>query len=667
MCGIAALFSLNGTNVAPYIEPMTRLVRHRGPDDAGYAVSASFKAGDIAFYGDVDTPEACYAGQMPYRPQTAAAGLASLEGAVALGHRRLTIIDLSAAGHQPMCSEDRRYTIVYNGEVYNFAELRAELEAEGCRFYSNTDTEVVINAYRTWGEECLHRFNGMFAFVLYDRQAGRLFAARDRFGIKPLYYWFSPKGFLAFASEIKQFSALPDWKATLNRARGYDFLKWRFADHTAETLFEGVFQIRGGHRVCCDLEGLGDRLPIQRWYSLEPRPCTEDFAAATDTFRELLTDAVRLRLRADVPVGTSFSGGLDSSAIVCIINDLLKQQGAAERQKTFSSCSEIERFDERRFIEKIVESTQVQAHYAFPPLDELFETADRMVWHHDEPFLSTSIYAEWHVFRLVAENGVKVTLDGHGADEQLAGYHSFISVRYAGLLCRLRWLELAKEMGACRDVHGYSTAWSVKHMMMMVLPHAVQEALRKAGNKETADPDWLNVGRLGQRTYNPHAELGLMTPSRRTHSRGLITDTSMPVQLHWADRDSMAHSIESRVPYMDHRLMEFTLGLPEEYLLHRGLTKRVLRESMRGILPEAIRGRIDKMGFVTPEEVWVREHDPAGFRRELEKAVEQSAGVINPNALAKLDRIVAGEEAFSFFAWRLICFGKWMDRFSVAL
>ncbi|MGH8746893.1 MAG: asparagine synthase (glutamine-hydrolyzing), partial [Burkholderiales bacterium] len=378
MCGILALISHRRID-AVALAAASAAVSHRGPDDEGYVLFAEgaeplvLRGGDLA--SARAAPDACWH--------------------AALAHRRLSIIDLSEGGHQPMCTPDRRCWITYNGELYNYIELREELKSLGFGFASESDTEVILVAYRAWGPRCLERFNGMFAFVLLDLEARRVFAARDRFGVKPLYYWVSPEGQIVLASEIKQFTTLPGWRAVLNGQRAYDFLNWGLFDHSDETLFDGVFQLRGGESATFAVSGVaahGARLPVSRWYELRPTRFDGSFHEAGEEFRRLLTDSVRLRLRADVPVGSCLSGGLDSSSIVCLANRLLRETGIASSQKTFTAGSTTKEFDERAFAEEVVHATGVDAHYVEPDPDRLFELLGRMTWHQDEPFGSTSVY-----------------------------------------------------------------------------------------------------------------------------------------------------------------------------------------------------------------------------------------------------------------------------------
>ena len=387
---------------------MTDLVSHRGPDGEG-------------FYND------------EY---------------ISLGHRRLSIIDLSANGHQPMPRDN--FIITYNGEVYNYLELKDELISLGHQFNTHSDTEVILASYQQWGSAFLNKLNGMFSFVIYDQQHKKVFAARDRFGVKPMYYWICPIGVLYIASEIKQFTCLIGWKAEINLQASYDFLNHSLLDHTNQTFFKDVFQLRPAHFFELNL-GTAEPpkvMPV-RWYELQASSSVEKTPAQ---FFEIFKSAIELRLRSDVPVGSCLSGGLDSSSIVCVLNQVLNKSSL---QKTFSACSEIKKFDEREFIEEVVSRTDVEANYTYPDETKLFEVLDELIWHQDEPFGSTSIFAQWCVFELAKVNKVKVMLDGQGADEQLAGYHSYFPIYWLQLLKSFSWLLLGKELMAAKKVHAY--------------------------------------------------------------------------------------------------------------------------------------------------------------------------------------------------------------------
>lgn len=673
MCGIAGFFS-TVPQPANIVGQMTDLIRHRGPDDEGFVLFQDLST-IPRVCGGQDTPDDAYQAGIAYAPKEKLSDLGEYPVTLALGHRRLSIVDLSPLGHQPMSSADSRYWIVFNGEVYNHIELRAELEKVGYQFISHSDTEVIITAYREWGNECLSRFNGMFALLIYDRDAKRLFAARDRFGVKPLYYRVTENG-IAFASEIKQFTVLPQWRAQMNGQRVYDFLNWGITDHTDETLFAGVFQLRGGEALELDLQAIadnrvhyaaGEKLPVYAWYQLNPQPFVGTMEDASAQFRDKLIDAVKLRLRADVPVGSCLSGGLDSSSIVCIANQLLRDQDAHSLQKTFSACADVAKFDERKWIDIVVNATGVDAHYVYPALSGLFDEAPAITWHQDEPFGSTSIYAQWSVFRLAAQQNVKVMLDGQGADEQLAGYHGFFGPHLAALFRSLRWATLLKEASDMHRLHGYSYMTAAAYLANYTLPESIKDKLRRASGRAGANPVWLDAEKLGCVAVNPMRAVGASDADTvQALSIAQLRSSNLQMLLHWEDRDSMGHSIESRVPFLDYRLVEFVLGLPDEYKLSGGVTKRVLRQGMSGILPDVIRERMDKLGFVTPEEIWLRETAPDLFREKMNEAIAASGGILRKAEVNKmLEDMISGQLRFSFLPWRLISFGEWVKQFSV--
>lgn len=669
MCGITGFIAFTHID-GGQARQMNDMIRHRGPDDEGFVFFPNGERTPLIAGGN-DTPRSVMESHYAYAPKALVDEKPGIQSKIILAHRRLAIVDTSPAGHQPMCTPDQRYWVVYNGEIYNHVELRDELELLGHEFNSNSDTEVILAAYRQWGKHCLAKFNGMFAFLLYDSESKILFAARDRFGIKPLYYWITSQG-VAFASEIKQFTTFPGWRARMNGQRIYDFLNWGISDHTNQTMFADVFQLRGGEALELNVGEVGisadtERLPTYRWYELRAEPFAGTMRDAAEEFRIRFTDAVRLHLRADVPVGSCLSGGLDSSSIVCVMNEILREQQAQMLQNTFSACADVKRFDEREWVEEVVRQTGVRAHYVYPALEDLFSTHKQIIWHQDEPFGSTSIYAQWHVFKLAAENGIKVLLDGQGADEQLAGYHGFFGPRFAGLLKQGRWIRLWHEIQMTKHHHGYSEFDAIKRMADVVLPEGVRNWVRGHAGRTVVHPSWINMEKLGATPEDPFIATNRKVHSVRAMSESMLEASNLQMLLHWEDRNSMAHSVESRVPFLDHRLVEFVLGLPDEYKLSDGITKRVLREGMAGTLPERIRMRMDKLGFVTPEEVWLRERAVTQFRTALDEAIKQSQGVLNENASIALEEMLSGKRKFSFMVWRMISFGVWVKEFNLCM
>ena len=640
MCGIAGFFAPEGQS-ASFIKGMCDIINHRGPDDFGEVFFQTFD-------GEIDHKDI---GQ---------------NANLAFGHRRLSIVDLSAKGHQPMAYKN--YWITYNGEIYNYIELREELKLLGHEFISNSDTEVIVAAYDEWGVDCQHRFNGMWAFAIYDTKKKSVFLSRDRFGIKPLYYWVSPEGIFYFGSEIKQFTVLPQWKAVLNHQCAYDFLVWGVTDHTDETMFYGVHQLPPGHFYLNDLNNINltasNKISSIKWYDLIVKKSNGSFQEKSEEFKRLLKDSVNIRLRADVSVGSCLSGGLDSSSIVCLMDQILKEKKATNIQKTFSACSKVESVNEKKWIDLVVEDTNVDAHYTYPEMQGVFENLSDITWHQDEPFGSTNIFAQWEVFALAREQETTVMLDGQGADEQLAGYHAFFGARLYDLLKRGRLVGFIREASQIHHDHGHSWFWILAQTSSNLLPSAMKNFLRKLVGRSHAEPDWLNFKDFNAECSNPH-DSGARGVENLSYAQ--MTSTNLQMLLHWEDRDSMAHSIESRVPFLDYRLVEFVMNCSSEFKIKGSQTKRILREGMQSVIPAKIKNRMDKIGFATPEEVWIRQEAPEIFREKVEQAIEKSKGVINEDFLNLFDDIVAGRKPFNFVIWRIISFSEWMQVFDVTV
>lgn len=645
MCGLSALFSQHAFD-SSLILGMNQKIRHRGPDDEGYFIS-SYNRGGCSFSGH-DTPrevkEAHGLHEAPREICTAA-----------LGHRRLSILDLSPSGHQPMLDEEKRFVVVYNGEIYNFLEIRQDLKSLGVEFKTNSDTEVLIQSWKMWGVSCLSRFNGMFSFVLWDQKNNEAFAVRDRFGVKPLYYTFLSDGTLAFASEIKQFLDLPGFLRQANDQRIYDFLACGLADHTAETMWSGVFQVRGGEFAHFNTRAPQASFLVKRWYEIPTSVelTSLSFDDAAGHFQELFIDSVRLRLRSDVPVGTCLSGGLDSSSVACAIHALRSQ--SSNVQHSFSACSEINKYDEREFIEKVAKKTQLKSHYVFPDLPTLKDQLQKLVWHHDEPFSSTSVFAEWSVFQLAKMNHIRVTLDGHGADEQLAGYPVFSRALMGDYFSSGRFYDLYKEIRRFAENNKTSLGKSVAGFFKMYFSKYIQNG-----------PAWIS-SRSTLNSMFPYKKFPEVLPSVLATSIQQIFFRSIPIQLKWADRDSMAHSVESREPFLDYRLVEFVLSLPAEYKLSHGLSKRILRAGLSGLLPDEIRDRRTKLGFVTPEEVWMKNEDPSYFKSMVRESYELSQGFLSREILSEVDDLIDGRRPFHFMPWRIISFGQWLQHFKIKI
>jgi len=596
MCGILGIWHLDERPVdLPGLTKALRLLRHRGPDDEGYFFGHTDR-GISAVAGGEDTPAAIHPADLRYTPAISVKDLPGSAYNLALGNRRLAIIDLSPAGHQPMCSEDGTTWIVHNGEIYNYLELREELRSLGHRFVSNTDTEVILHAFEEWGADCLNKFNGMWAFSIWDSKNNELFCARDRFGIKPFYYWFDGDVF-ALASEIKALLIMGISRKH-NDALIYDFLQWGILGHTGETFFKGIKKLPLSHYLSLGLKG---DLKIKRYWDLdvtdeiESKYSDESYAKE---FQELFVDAVRLRLRSDVPVGSCLSGGLDSSSIVCVANRLMYpnvNSHASGRQKTFSSCFEERRFDEREYIEGIIRNTQAEKNYVFPTSDGFLEELDELLWHQEEPFGGTSIYAQWLVLKKARESGVTVMLDGQGGDEQLGGYRKFyifylLKLLRSGRYGKMLWESLnffsSSEILRTLNFRAGLRYFSMGAKLLGVDNLFGEDFKRKFKDREA---EFDSRGNVGQRIKED------------------LFSFSLPVLLGYEDRNSMAHSVEARLPFLDYRLVEKLASFPLTQKMRNGWTKYVLRNAMKGILHEKVRLRRSKLGFDTPEDQWFKQ------------------------------------------------------------
>ncbi|WP_250632424.1 asparagine synthase (glutamine-hydrolyzing) [Rhodoflexus caldus] len=663
MCGISGIITDDKRLPIGDLVRMNQIIRHRGPDDEGFVL---FNDADVEVCGGADTAAASWQYPTAYQPQSPITDTALQQAEVALGHRRLSILDLSPKGHQPMCDAERRYWITFNGEVYNYIEIRRELETMGFRFSTDTDTEVIINSYKAWGTDCQHKFNGMWAFAIYDRQEKRIFLSRDRFGIKPLYYWVSPAGLFYFGSEIKQFTVCSGWRAVLNQDMAADYLLHSLTDHTDETLFKGVYQLLPGHCLAMTIDRLpksgGQKVSQHKWYHAPRETFTGTFNEAKNIFRERFQSAVELHLRADVPVGSALSGGLDSSAIVSYVNVLLKQQGKEELQKTFSSCSQDKRYDEREWMDEVVRHTNVDGHFVYPKGEDVFTLTEQIIWHMDEPYQSQSAFLGYHVFQEARKNGVIVLLNGQGADEYLSCYGELETLRLRQLLRRCQFGRLRREMAA--------NPWiSLSTLFYLELPLQVRLRLSGQARKRTRLHEVINHDLLAEsKGIHPYERQGYQKKDAQEITNYQMLVEPLQKYLHWEDRNSMAHGIEARVPFLDYRLVEFTRSLPLDYLTAHDQTKKVMIHALEGILPETVRNRKDKKGFITPEQRWFLEDYSREFLDLFDTNVGFTQGLIKwQEGMAFLQDMQAGKIPFDYAYWRLILFSVWMKRFSVTI
>lgn len=538
MCGISGILSSSSTlDKLSLVRKMSDSIKHRGPDGEGYWMN---KGGEIAF-----------------------------------GHRRLSIIDLSENGHQPMHYGDGRYTIVFNGEIYNYIELRDFLIGHNYRFSSESDTEVILALYDYKGTDCLEYLNGMFAFAIWDEQEKTLFCARDRFGEKPFFYHYIAGQAFYFASEMKAL-----WSAgvpkDLDGQKVFQYLKWNSfnGNERTTTFYKGIHQLDSGHYLI--IRNSGD-IDVRRYYSLDHIKKNETISETEAAVQliDLLSDSVRLRLRSDVPVGSSLSGGVDSSTIVKLI-DRIREPGTI--QKTFSARFNGFKKDEGYYIHKVIEScSNIQRYEVWPTHDGLLEEIDRVIYHQEEPFGSASIFAQWKVMELARRGNVTVLLDGQGADEYLAGYLPYYELYINELFYNQR-SSYYSELQKYNDL---------RFPEVIKQRQSIRQRIGRARRKMLGEP-------------YPYAN-GVM----RSQLKNDTLIDGLKVLLRYADRNSMAHSREVRLPFLDHRVVEFVFSLPDSFLLRDGWTKWILRKSISDLLPSEVVWRIEKVGFEPPQTDWL--------------------------------------------------------------
>ena len=624
---------------ATQLRLLSQTLRHRGPDDEGFLLFGD--DAPLAYRGDETIPELS-----SFRHLTEAA-----PAKAGFVHRRLSIIDLQPGGHQPMAYKDR--WVVYNGEIYNYKELRSELQHHGLTFKTESDTEVLLAAYTQWGTKCVERFIGMWAFAIYDPGNNTLFISRDRFGIKPLYYHASA-GRFAFASEIKALLQLGFIEPAAQLQPLLEYVSFGTTSQPSGNLFSEIETLPPAHNLVVDLTSANCH--VEKYYDLEAAVAAFPIPANTqEAFNELLQDAVGLHLRADVSVGSTLSGGLDSSTLVAMAAARMRDKTF----KTFTASYAASDIDESAYARKVTARLpNTEAHYAYPAIDKYWDDLERIIWHQDLPISSTSMYAQWEVMKLAKKERTRVLLDGQGADEILGGYYNFAGLHLIELLKEFRLRPFFLEKQALKGNFAPNINSTLGRAFFYFLPEGLQRRVREKK-------------RLGMGFVSEHydSRLGkIKVPERggRTFSQQSLLSMQYGLQdlLRYEDRNSMAFSIESRVPFLDHRVVEFCIALRNEWKIRNGWTKYILRKAAEPLLDPAVTWRRDKMGFLTPQKNWL-EHS----RRELAQFLEEAKlpPFLDKAALLRASRAPLSEAAHLSEFWRMISFIKWWQLFKVKL
>lgn len=630
MCGIAGIYD-KSTRDKDWLIKAQKLLSHRGPDDSGYL---SWNLGQ-----DFKTSR----------------DLKDLSGELGFVHNRLAIIDLSDGGWQPQISKSRNTAMIYNGEIYNYLELKKELIELGRTFTSQSDSEVLLEGFEEWGVEVFKKLIGMFALAVVDRRTQELVLARDFFGIKPLYYCES-QGRFAFASEIKTLLELPGVTRLADPDKVYNYLRYNLSDHDESTFFSGIRQVEAGHYLKVQLPNLRKQSTV--FYKLAiPETLDISFEDATQRVRKQFLRNIELHMRSDVEVGVALSGGIDSSSIVGAIRHLYPKR----RIHAFSFVSEDASTSEEKWIDEIAKTLTLDVTKVRIKPSELREDIDELVDCEDVPFGSTSMYAQYRVFKAAKAAGIKVMLDGQGADEIFAGYPHFLSARLARLIAKGQWIEASRVFINSQG---------------MLAPHQYRYLLRAFG---FLTPKGFN--RLVTPIINPYSSLKsryfrdrIGRPVKLNRSKSFLktellaslTRTSLPMLLRYEDRNSMTHSIESRVPFLTPNMVQLAYSLPDSYLISQhGETKHVLRAAMTGLVPSSVLTRKDKIGFATPERYWLSQLKP-WVDEVLNKSVAHQMPFLKHNELLKeWDQIISGKRAFDFRTWRWINLIVWSEKYGV--
>ena len=615
MCGISGIVARQPVNLAA-VEAMNALIRHRGPDGEGVWKSP--------------------------------------DGQAVLGHRRLAVIDPTPAAAQPMVSPNGDLVLTFNGEIYNYQELGGDLRAVGSIFNSQSDSEVLLQGYARYREDVLQHLNGMFAFAIYDTTSKRLFCARDRFGEKPFLYVDGP-GFFAFASEYKALLSLTEVSHDVDTDRLLNFLNQpRISlDGERDTVFREIKQLLPGEYLYVDLESM--EVTVVRYWRphIDPALSDVDDREAVEQLRILLLDSVKIRMRSDVPIGSCLSGGLDSGAIVSLNRQIL---GETVPYHVFTGCFPGTSADEWPYAQEIVNAANVTSHLVEPLPETFLDDLPEFMWHNELPVGSSSQFAQWCVFRLAKERGVTVLLDGQGADEVLAGYEQYFreylsALRASGDYDREEELAIRSRYPAAFPTLAQSLVTQLPQSLRYGMAH-----LLKKGSDFRFGLNRVAMNRLT--AINKDVATGASALTDKLHEDAL--EANLPTLLRYGDRNSMAHSREVRLPFCDHRVAELSLSLAPRILLGEAQTKRLLREAMKGILPERVRTRWNKQGFLPPQESWMEGKLLGWVEETIASPTFAARGFWNvPWWKSALKRLQSGERHLAWELWRPVICEAW--------
>ncbi|HET6244034.1 MAG: asparagine synthase (glutamine-hydrolyzing) [Bacteroidetes bacterium] len=610
MCGIAGFIdtSLSTSKADHLIKEMLMTIAHRGPDFSGHWS----------------------------------------EFPVTQGHNRLSIIDLTENSNQPLHYED--YVISFNGEIYNYLEIKEELLSLGYKFSTHSDTEVILAAYKAWGEDCVQKFMGMWAFAIWDKVRRVLFCSRDRFGIKPFYY-VSGAGAFYFASEVKAIKKSPLFDGQINNRQVIRLLQLGWVDYKNETFYESVKSLPEASNLIFK----NGKVEIKRYWDLSQKQIIseDNFEGRKEKFKSLFEDSIKMHFRSDVEVGAALSGGIDSSSIVSVAAKMFPEKNIKAFNIFYEGSGAV---DERPFVYELVKKYKnIEPYYYSPKDDELADALNKVLFHQDAPISGSSAISQYFVMNLAKQNKVTVLLDGQGADEYLGGYmHTFNRIIGSHFHNR-EFFKAIKLLQLHKKEHGLSG----KEVAMTLLKSIYTSSHNEAGVFN------FELNRIKSLLNSKFKDMSGIIDLLDAHPNkidnffyNLLFSTSLPSLLHYEDRNSMAFSLESRVPFLDHRLVEYGFSLPLEDRIRGAETKYILRKSLSGVLPDAIRDRKDKKGFVTPgENKWLR----GPLKHLLDEDFSKLEYWFSRKGLYEtIKRYKDGDNSKAKLVWRIVVLNMWL-------
>ncbi len=668
MCGLSAVL-INSNDTSSHhlktIYKMTETIRHRGPDDEGYVLFENNNQKPIILKGK-DTLTKNFKDKYLYVPERGQ-NSSSDDIKLILGHRRLSIQDISLAGHQPMCDESGRYWIIFNGEIYNYKKLKKNLIDRGIQFLSSSDTEIILKYYIEFGVDCFQKFKGMWSLIIYDNLNNEILLSRDRFGIKPLYYYISPKNDIYFASEIKQFTKIPSWRSKLNINRAYDYLLYSQIDHTDETMFKDVFQCPQGHFININLDNnkyIGKKLTAKKWYELTNYKNTKDegFVQNKLSLRKLIESSIDEHKISDVPISYSLSGGLDSSILV-----LSDYNRSRDKIKTYSIFSKNKEVDESKWVNEAIKNTNIKNKNTYLETNEYFKELNNILWSLDEPFNDNTIFSQWKLMKLIKEDNFKVNIIGQGADEILAGYDNYYYTNIFYLLKNFKFFSFLNEVHFLSINKNISYLRIFKTLIGKLLPNFITSIYHKRKNSRILQiKKYIRI--KPEHNYKENSNFHTDKINSVLNLNKLnISKNSLPKLLRYADRTSMYNSIEVRVPYLDHEVVEFCLNIPSDFIIKNGLNKFILRHSFKDIISNNLFERKDKIGFIPYNDNKLVKAEYDFFLKELASALDNCKDIFNKNILELLKKDYIYNNKVDPFVFRIIIFSNWFKLFEVDL